>query len=173
MYAFAPEQHCLLALSADVWRRRELAKRRGLGFNEETASERFPLDLAERFPGEVTIVPFIRRGGRGSAHSCSDNGGIDEETRDLKWATTSDQIGVGKLQQIRSTAVARHKCIGIRQTLTTLLPKAEIERLAHESGAVRRRRKVDASAMLWTVCCWDSEPDASARWPVFGAPTNG
>ena len=47
--------------------------------------------------------------------------------------------------------MARHKCIGIRQTLTTLLPKAEIERLAHESGAVRRRRKVDASAMLWTV----------------------
>ena len=47
--------------------------------------------------------------------------------------------------------MARHKCIGIRQTLTTLLPKAEIERLAHESGAIRRRRKVDASAMLWTV----------------------
>ena len=47
--------------------------------------------------------------------------------------------------------MAQHKCIGIRQTLTTLLPKAEIERLAHESGAVRRRRKVDASAMLWTV----------------------
>ena len=47
--------------------------------------------------------------------------------------------------------MARHKCIGIRQKLTTLLPKAEIERLAHESGAVRRRRKVDASAMLWTV----------------------
>jgi len=48
-------------------------------------------------------------------------------------------------------AVARHKCIGIRQTLTTVLPKAEIDRLAHESGAVRRRRKVEASAMLWTV----------------------
>ena len=31
-----------------------------------------------------------------------------------------------------------------------LLP-AEIERLAHESGAIRRRRKVDASAMLSTV----------------------
>jgi len=30
--------------------------------------------------------------------------------------------------------VARDKCIGIRQTLTPLLPKAEIERLAHESG---------------------------------------
>ena len=37
------------------------------------------------------------------------------------------------------------------QTLTTLLQKAEIERLAHECGAVRRRRMVDASAMLWTV----------------------
>ena len=47
--------------------------------------------------------------------------------------------------------MARNKCIGIRQTLTTLLPNAEIERLAHECGAVRRRRKVDASAMLWTV----------------------
>ena len=47
--------------------------------------------------------------------------------------------------------MARHKCIGIQQTLTTLFSKAEIERLAHESGAVRRRRKVDASAMLWTV----------------------
>ena len=47
--------------------------------------------------------------------------------------------------------MARHKCIGIRQALTTLLPKAEVERLAHESGAVRRRRKVDLSAMLWTV----------------------
>ena len=47
--------------------------------------------------------------------------------------------------------MARPKCIGVRETLTTLLPKAEIERLAHESGAVRRRRKVDASAMLWSV----------------------
>ena len=47
--------------------------------------------------------------------------------------------------------MARGKRIGIRQTLTALLPTAEIERLAHESGAVRRRRKVDASAILWTV----------------------
>ena len=46
--------------------------------------------------------------------------------------------------------MARYKCIGIRETLTALLPKAEIERLVHESGAVRRRRKVDASAMLWS-----------------------
>jgi len=47
--------------------------------------------------------------------------------------------------------VARSKCIGIRETLTSLLPKADIERLAHESGAVRRRRKVEAAAMLWSV----------------------
>ena len=67
--------------------------------------------------------------------------------------------------------MARHQCIGIRQTLTTLLPKAEIERLAHESGAVRRRRKVDASAMLWTVLLGFG-PEASARWPVFDAPMN-
>ena len=35
--------------------------------------------------------------------------------------------------------------------MTSLLPKAEVERLAHESGVVRRRREVDASAMLWSV----------------------
>ena len=69
--------------------------------------------------------------------------------------------------------MARHKCIGIQQTLTTLSPKAEIERLDHESGAVRRRRKVDASAMLWTVLLGFGTGRASARWPVFGAPTNG
>ena len=40
-------------------------------------------------------------------------------------------------------AVARVKFIGIRETLTSLLSKAEVERLARESGAVRRRRKVD------------------------------
>lgn len=48
-------------------------------------------------------------------------------------------------------AVARVKCIGIRETLTSLLPEADLDRLARESGAVRRRRKVDASAMFWSV----------------------
>ena len=48
-------------------------------------------------------------------------------------------------------AVARVKFIGIRETLTSLLPKAEIERLDRESGAMRRRRKVDPSAMFWCV----------------------
>ena len=47
--------------------------------------------------------------------------------------------------------MARVKFIGIRETLTSLLPKAEIERLARESGAMRRRRKVDPSAMFWCV----------------------
>ena len=47
--------------------------------------------------------------------------------------------------------MARVTCIGIRETLTSLLPKAELERAARESGAMRRRRKVDASAMFWCV----------------------
>ena len=47
--------------------------------------------------------------------------------------------------------MARAKSIGIRETLTSLLPRAELERLAHESGMVRRRRKVDPVAMLWTL----------------------
>ena len=47
--------------------------------------------------------------------------------------------------------MARAKSIGIRETLTSLLPRAELERLAYESGMVRGRRKVDPSAMLWTL----------------------
>lgn len=48
-------------------------------------------------------------------------------------------------------AVARAKSIGIRETLTSLLPRAELEHLAYESGMVLRRRKVEPSAMLWTL----------------------
>ena len=47
--------------------------------------------------------------------------------------------------------MARAKSIGIRQTLTSLLPRAELERLALASGMVQRRRKVDPMAMLWTL----------------------
>ena len=47
--------------------------------------------------------------------------------------------------------MARVKFIGIRETLTSLLPKAETERLARESGAMRRRHKVDPSAMFRCV----------------------
>ena len=48
-------------------------------------------------------------------------------------------------------AVARAKSIGIREVLTSLLPKVELECLAYESGMVQRRRKVDPCAMLWTL----------------------
>ena len=41
--------------------------------------------------------------------------------------------------------------ISIRRRLNTLLPPEELERLAHESGMVRRRRKLDPVAMLWTL----------------------
>ena len=47
--------------------------------------------------------------------------------------------------------MARAKSIGIRETLTSLLPRSELERLAYESGMIRRRRKVEPSAMLWTL----------------------
>ena len=47
--------------------------------------------------------------------------------------------------------MARVKFIGIRETLTSLLPKAQLQRMARESGAMRRRRKVDPSAMFWCV----------------------
>ena len=48
-------------------------------------------------------------------------------------------------------AVARAKSIGIRETLTSLLPSDELECLAYESGMIQRRRKVEPSAMLWTL----------------------
>ena len=61
MYIFTPEQHCPLSLSANIWRLRGEAKRHGLRFNEESATEVFLLDLASQFPGNVKIVPFNRR----------------------------------------------------------------------------------------------------------------
>ena len=48
-------------------------------------------------------------------------------------------------------AIARTKSIGIRQTLTSLLPRAELQCLAVECDMVRRRRKVDPMAMSWTL----------------------
>ena len=58
MYLFTSQQSCLLNLSANIWRRRGAAKRFGLSFNEETATEVLLLDIAEQFPGKVTIIPF-------------------------------------------------------------------------------------------------------------------
>lgn len=47
--------------------------------------------------------------------------------------------------------MARHKSIGIREILTSTLPRALLEQLARESGMVQRQRKVDPLAMLWTL----------------------
>lgn len=47
--------------------------------------------------------------------------------------------------------MARAKFIGIRETLTSLLPRAELEHLAYESGMVQRRHKVDPNAVLWAL----------------------
>jgi len=47
--------------------------------------------------------------------------------------------------------VARAQFIGIRETLTSFLPGALLERLARESGMMQRRRKVDPLALLWTL----------------------
>ena len=47
--------------------------------------------------------------------------------------------------------MARAKSIGIRQALTSVLPPARLEQMARESGMLRRRRKVDPMAMLWTL----------------------
>ncbi len=58
MYAFTPQQHCLLQLSRDTWRRRGAAKRTGLSFSEETVTEGLLLGLKLHFPGDVKIVPF-------------------------------------------------------------------------------------------------------------------
>ena len=58
MYVFTSQQSCLLNLSANIWRRRGDAKRFGLSFNEETATEVLLLDIAKQFPGKVTIIPF-------------------------------------------------------------------------------------------------------------------
>jgi len=69
----------------------------------------------------------------------------------LKWATASDLIGVATPQSEQGMAVSRAKSIEIRDVLTSLLPKAELEQLAYGSGMVQRRRKVDPSAMLWTL----------------------
>ena len=58
MQALSPQQTFLLNLAAEVWERRGAAKRTGLHFNEETATELLLLDLERSFPGNVTIVPF-------------------------------------------------------------------------------------------------------------------
>ena len=58
MFVFTPQQLCLLRLSTNTWHRRGVAKRNGLSFNEEAATEVLLIDLAVQFPGMVKIIPF-------------------------------------------------------------------------------------------------------------------
>lgn len=47
--------------------------------------------------------------------------------------------------------MARPKSIGVRGVLTSLLPRRVLERMAREAGLLRRRRKVEPHALLWTL----------------------
>ena len=47
--------------------------------------------------------------------------------------------------------MTRAQSIGIRARLNTLLPPDELDRLAADSGLIRRRRKLDPRTMLWTL----------------------
>lgn len=47
--------------------------------------------------------------------------------------------------------MARRKCIGIRQQLTSLISPQKLTALANECGFVKRFRKIKASAFFWTV----------------------
>ncbi len=47
--------------------------------------------------------------------------------------------------------MARHKSIGIRQQLTSLISPRMLNQLARYSGLVQRQRKVNATAMFWTI----------------------
>lgn len=60
-YALTPEQRSLLALAHTTWNRRALAKKHRLILGEESVTETILLDLADSFPGRVTIVSFNKR----------------------------------------------------------------------------------------------------------------
>lgn len=47
--------------------------------------------------------------------------------------------------------MARRKCTGVRQVLNRLVPRARIKRLASETGAVVRDRKIGIVELFWTV----------------------
>jgi hypothetical protein len=61
LYALTPEQRSLLALAHTTWDRRALAKKHRLILGEESITDTMLLDLADSFPGRVTIVPFNKR----------------------------------------------------------------------------------------------------------------
>ena len=47
--------------------------------------------------------------------------------------------------------MAQSKCMDLRALLASALPAQRIEALARRSGVLRRRRKVDPVAWLWTL----------------------
>jgi hypothetical protein len=59
-YVFTAEQKCFYELAKQTWRRKQQAKQHGLPYGEETITETFLLDLADRYPGRITIVPFTK-----------------------------------------------------------------------------------------------------------------
>jgi hypothetical protein len=59
-YPLTPEQAALYAVARTTWRRRGNAKARRLSFGEESITETILMDLAETFPGSLSIVPFSK-----------------------------------------------------------------------------------------------------------------
>ena len=47
--------------------------------------------------------------------------------------------------------MARDQCMNLRALLASALPQEVVERLARETGVLRRRRKVEPMAWLWTL----------------------
>jgi hypothetical protein len=60
IYPLTPEQAALYAVARTTWRRRGTAKARGLTFGEESVTDTILMDLAETFPGSLTILPFSK-----------------------------------------------------------------------------------------------------------------
>lgn len=59
-YTLTPEQVALYAVARTTWRRRQVAKARGLRFGEESITDTILMDLAETFPGSLSVVPFSK-----------------------------------------------------------------------------------------------------------------
>ncbi len=59
-YTLSEAQLCLLELARGVWARRGASKAAKLPISEETITENLLLDLHQKYPGQVTIVPFTK-----------------------------------------------------------------------------------------------------------------
>src|SRR5262245_8694102 len=54
-------------------------------------------------------------------------------------------------EQKRRHPMAHRKSTPLRTALSRMFPKASLQRLARETGAVRRRRKVDPVKLFWVL----------------------